>query len=112
MNVERIITHGVWSSFLKDIKKRLEELDRQTVAIDDHVQRLSTVTPIKDDEVPSHLTHTHLHTLSLTQTEVDSDDLTIHCATCSQPVTLKKAMTHFEKCFSRVTSACQLVAVY
>ena len=97
--------------FLKAIKKRLEELDRQTVAIDDHVQRLSAVTPIKDDEVPSHLTNNqHLHKLSLTQTEVDSDDLTIHCATCSQPVTLKKAMTHFEKCFSRVTSACQPVA--
>lgn len=36
------------------------------------------------------------------KTEADNDDLTIHCATCSQPVTLKKAMVHFEKCFSRV----------
>ena len=34
--------------------------------------------------------------------EVESDDLTIHCATCSQPVTLKKAMVHLEKCFSKV----------
>ena len=34
--------------------------------------------------------------------EADSDDLTIHCATCSQPVMLKKAMVHFERCFSKV----------
>ncbi len=62
-------------------------------------------------------THTHTHTLHhitshttlhihpihlLPQTDADSDDLTIHCATCGQPVTLKKAMAHFERCFNKV----------
>ncbi len=35
--------------------------------------------------------------------EAESEDLTIHCATCSQPVTLKKAMHHLERCFSKVS---------
>jgi hypothetical protein len=34
--------------------------------------------------------------------EAESEDLTIHCASCSQPVTLKKAMVHFERCFNKV----------
>ena len=34
--------------------------------------------------------------------EVESEDLTIHCASCSQPVTLKKAMVHLERCFNKV----------
>jgi len=38
----------------------------------------------------------------LQSSEVESDDLTIHCATCSQPVPLKKAMVHLERCFSKV----------
>lgn len=70
----------------KSIKNRLEELDRQTEAIDAHVTGLAKVTPVKEDE----------------SLEVESDDLTIHCATCSQPVTLKKAMVHLERCFSKL----------
>lgn len=34
--------------------------------------------------------------------EAESEDLTIHCASCSQPVTLKKAMVHLERCFNKV----------
>lgn len=68
------------------IKHRLEELDRQTLAIDRHIGKLNSVAPISVAE----------------SLEADSDDLTIHCATCSMPVMLKKAMTHFERCFNKV----------
>lgn len=37
-------------------------------------------------------------------TEAESDDLMVHCATCSQPVGLRKAMVHLERCFNRVRS--------
>ena len=73
-------------TYIQGIKYRLEELDQQTLAIDRHIEKLSSVAPIKEDE--SH--------------EADSDDLTIHCATCSMPIMLKKAMIHFERCFNKV----------
>ena len=54
------------------------------------MEKLICVTPGKEDE----------------SQEAESDDLTIHCATCSQPVTLKKAMVHFERCFIKVSTLC------
>ena len=41
------------------IRSRLEELDRQTQAIDAHVTRLAGVTPVKEDEVCS-IQYTHV----------------------------------------------------
>lgn len=36
---------------IKSIKKRLEELDQQTLAIDAHVLLASKATPLADEEV-------------------------------------------------------------
>ena len=33
----------------------------------------------------------------------DSEEDTIHCATCGVQVSLKKAMVHMEKCFMKVS---------
>ena len=43
------------------IRSRLEELDRQTQAIDAHVTRLAGVTPVKEDEVCSFLYSTLMY---------------------------------------------------
>ena len=79
-------THSLTHTHTQGIKHRLEELDQQTLAINRHIEKLTSVAPVCEDE----------------SLEADSDDLTIHCATCSMPVMLKKAMTHFERCFNKV----------
>ena len=45
------------------IRSRLEELDRQTQAIDAHVTRLAGVTPVKEDEVCSFLYIMYVYTV-------------------------------------------------
>lgn len=70
----------------KSIKKRLEELDQQTLAIDAHVLLAGKATPVADEE-------------SLDTNK--SDELMIYCATCGQPQPLRAALTHFEKCYSK-----------
>ena len=39
----------------------------------------------------------------------DSDDITIYCATCGQPIAFKKALVHMERCFNKVLSYLHVV---
>lgn len=101
----------------QSIKKRLEELDQQTLAIDAHVLLASKATPLADEEVCCHVIrpvkpagmfyYCALPTplCVCIQQSLDSnksDELMIYCATCGQPQPLRAALTHFEKCYSKV----------
>ena len=58
-------THTHTRAHTQSIRSRLEELDRQTQAIDAHVTNIANVTPAKEDEVITllltRLTHIHAH---------------------------------------------------
>lgn len=71
----------------KSIKKRLEELDQQTLAIDAHIMLASKATPLADEEC--------------LDGGSKNEELMIYCATCGQPQPLRAALNHFEKCYSK-----------
>lgn len=93
-------------------------MDEYTKILDSHIARVADVKPVTEDVVSTCVRMlkewyktafyctTFLYKIvfssQMATVDGDSEEDTIHCATCGMQISLKKAMVHMEKCFMKV----------